>query len=233
VKQPYRPMKPAFVLVLLSAVAITGCNKSQPDSTPGHAKKLTIALMPKSKGNAYFVSCKKGADRAAKDLGVDLIFDGPTDPDPARQNEIIENWITLGVDAIAAACLTARLALTLRLSLPLSRALSRSRTRRRPLAPSLAGRNELVVTTAYDTGGIDRAACDERKARCCNDHCSTHDVSRSRLFMLASTASNCPARGCVTMRDATRLRKAIRFSARTTAIDGRRVYESWRTNRAQ
>src|SRR5690242_2108287 len=37
------------------------------------------------------------------------------------------------VDAIAAACLTARLALTLRLSLPLSRALSRSRTRRRPL----------------------------------------------------------------------------------------------------
>jgi ABC-type sugar transport system substrate-binding protein len=37
-------------------------------------------------------------------LGVDLLFDGPTDPDPAKQNEIIENWITLGVDGIAAAC---------------------------------------------------------------------------------------------------------------------------------
>ena len=60
--------------------------------------------MPKSKGNAYFISCKEGADKAAKELGVELIFDGPTDPDPARQNEIIENWITLGVDAIAAAC---------------------------------------------------------------------------------------------------------------------------------
>jgi ABC-type sugar transport system substrate-binding protein len=60
--------------------------------------------MPKSKGNAYFVSCKKGADKAARVLGVDLIFDGPTDPDPAKQNEIVENWITLGVDAIAAAC---------------------------------------------------------------------------------------------------------------------------------
>ena len=35
---------------------------------------------------------------------MDLIFDGPTDPDPAKQNEIVENWITLGVDAIAAAC---------------------------------------------------------------------------------------------------------------------------------
>jgi ABC-type sugar transport system substrate-binding protein len=60
--------------------------------------------MPKSKGNGYFISCKKGAERAAKEFGVDLIFDGPTDPDPAKQNEIIENWITLGVDAIAAAC---------------------------------------------------------------------------------------------------------------------------------
>ncbi len=36
--------------------------------------------------------------------GVELLFDGPTDPDPARQNEIIENWIALGVDVIAAAC---------------------------------------------------------------------------------------------------------------------------------
>src|SRR5689334_8706615 len=65
---------------------------------------MTIALMPKSKGNAYFISCKRGAEKAAKELGVDLLFDGPTDPDPAKQNEIVENWIALGVDAIAAAC---------------------------------------------------------------------------------------------------------------------------------
>jgi len=84
---------------------LIGCNKASESSGGGAGgKKVTIALMPKSKGNAYFISCKKGADKAAKDLGVDLIFDGPTDPDPARQNEIIENWITLGVDAIAAAC---------------------------------------------------------------------------------------------------------------------------------
>jgi rhamnose transport system permease protein len=30
-----------------------------------------------------------------------LIWDGPTDTDPAKQNEIVETWITLGVDAIA------------------------------------------------------------------------------------------------------------------------------------
>jgi ABC-type sugar transport system substrate-binding protein len=97
-------------LILLMAsfalVLATGCSKSESTGGTGGSggKKITVALMPKSKGNAYFVSCKQGADAAAKELGVELIFDGPTTPDPAKQNEIIENWITLGVDVIAAAC---------------------------------------------------------------------------------------------------------------------------------
>jgi ABC-type sugar transport system substrate-binding protein len=65
---------------------------------------ISTTTPTKSKGTAYFISCKKGADEAAAALNVDLLFDGPTDPDPAKQNEIIENWITLGVDVIAAAC---------------------------------------------------------------------------------------------------------------------------------
>jgi len=103
-------MKNIFTLFVASSLAIVaGCGKptdSSPSSSPGSAggKKLTIALLPKSKGNAYFISCKKGAEKAAQELGVELLFDGPTDPDPAKQNEIVENWITLGVDAIAAAC---------------------------------------------------------------------------------------------------------------------------------
>jgi rhamnose transport system substrate-binding protein len=107
-------MKRIASLFTLLALLV-GCGKSpettSPNSSPSApapsaapGKKLTIALMPKSKGNAYFVSCKQGSEQAAKDLGVELIFDGPTTPDPAKQNEIIENWITLGVDVIAAAC---------------------------------------------------------------------------------------------------------------------------------
>jgi ABC-type sugar transport system substrate-binding protein len=102
-------MKKILSLVLVTAVAIfAGCKKSETPSADngGSApkKKLTIALLPKSKGNAYFISCSKGAGKAATELGDDLIFDGPTDTDPAKQNEIVENWITLGVDVIAAAC---------------------------------------------------------------------------------------------------------------------------------
>ncbi len=64
-------------------------------------RKPVIALMPKAKGDPYFISCRQGAEEAAKELGVELLWDGPTDLDPAKQNEVVEAWITRGVDAIA------------------------------------------------------------------------------------------------------------------------------------
>ena len=60
-----------------------------------------VALMPKAKGDPYFISARKGADSAAKALKVELLWDGPTDLDPAKQNEVVEAWITRGVNAIA------------------------------------------------------------------------------------------------------------------------------------
>jgi len=64
-------------------------------------RKTIIAMMPKAKGDPYFKSCREGAEEAAKELGVELLWDGPTDLDPAKQNEVIEAWITSGVDVIA------------------------------------------------------------------------------------------------------------------------------------
>lgn len=82
-------------------------NRSAPDRGGAHSppeparKPLTIAMMPKSKGNAYFIACRKGAEEAAKELGVTLIWDGPTETDPAKQSEVVDAWITRGVDVIA------------------------------------------------------------------------------------------------------------------------------------
>jgi rhamnose transport system permease protein len=69
-------------------------------TAPASGQKAVIALMPKAKGDPYFVSCKQGAEEAARELGVELLWDGPTDLDPAKQNEVVEAWITRGVDAI-------------------------------------------------------------------------------------------------------------------------------------
>jgi rhamnose transport system substrate-binding protein len=70
-------------------------------ASAGHTP--VIAVMPKAKGDPYFVSCRIGAEEAARELGVELIWDGPTSLDAAKQNEIVESWITRGVDAIAVA----------------------------------------------------------------------------------------------------------------------------------
>jgi len=66
-------------------------------------RRPTVAMMPKAKGDPYFISCRAGAEEAAKEAGVDLIWDGPTGLDAAKQNEVVEGWITRGVDAIAVA----------------------------------------------------------------------------------------------------------------------------------
>src|SRR5262249_29741305 len=94
------------LLLVVSLVGLIGCNKpsTSTNNTTGSGKPITIAFMPKSKGNSFFISVEKGANKAATELGATLRYDGPVNPDPAKQNEIIENWITMGVDVIAAAC---------------------------------------------------------------------------------------------------------------------------------
>jgi rhamnose transport system permease protein len=49
------------------------------------------------------VSCRAGAEEAAAELGVDLLWDGPTSLDAARQNGFVESWITRRVNVIAVA----------------------------------------------------------------------------------------------------------------------------------
>jgi ABC-type sugar transport system substrate-binding protein len=92
-------MNRRLAVLAVLAVALGACR----GSTKGEAKKneLTVAMMPKNKGNPYFVSCHKGAEEAAAELGVKLLWDGPTETDPAKQNEVVEAWITRGVDVIA------------------------------------------------------------------------------------------------------------------------------------
>jgi rhamnose transport system substrate-binding protein/rhamnose transport system permease protein len=79
-----------------------GSTGAAADAARGTAgSRVVVGMMPKAKGDPYFVSCRKGADEAAAEVGVDLIWDGPTELDPARQNEVVEAWITRGVDVVA------------------------------------------------------------------------------------------------------------------------------------
>ena len=84
----------AFLALLILTVT------SAHAADPGGA--ITVALLPKKKGIAYFTSCSLGAEEAAKELGnVKLIYDGPTDGSPEKAAAMIEKWTLKGVDVIA------------------------------------------------------------------------------------------------------------------------------------
>jgi rhamnose transport system permease protein len=100
--------------VLAGSLIVAGTNVWLVRSLPGtpsastdgpaggaSARRPVIAMMPKAKGDPYFVSARQGAEEAAAELGVELIWDGPTSLDAARQNDLVESWITREVDAIA------------------------------------------------------------------------------------------------------------------------------------
>lgn len=112
--RPLIPLPLAFrVLFLTSVIWLAGCGGDPGDpggprgasddaGASAAGETVTVALLPKIKGIAYFSSCAVGAREAAAELGnVELIYDGPTDGDPKKQAEMIEQWTVDGVDVIA------------------------------------------------------------------------------------------------------------------------------------
>lgn len=83
-------------LVCLGAVWAKGASQS----TSGVP---TIVVMPKLVGIPYFNASEKGAVQAGKDLGINVIYTGPTTADAAEQVRMIEDFISRGVDAICVA----------------------------------------------------------------------------------------------------------------------------------
>lgn len=62
-----------------------------------------IVVMPKLTSIPYFQQTGEGALEAGKDLGVEVIYNGPTTADAAQQVTMIEDYISQGVDAICVA----------------------------------------------------------------------------------------------------------------------------------
>jgi rhamnose transport system substrate-binding protein len=87
------------LLLALLSLAVPGAAALQAGEA---GRPITVALLPKKKGLAYFSSCATGAQEAAKELGnVELIYDGPTDGSPEKAAAMIEKWTLKGVDVIA------------------------------------------------------------------------------------------------------------------------------------
>jgi rhamnose transport system substrate-binding protein len=82
---------------LLALIGLSACTRaSAPETAP-----LRLGIVAKSLGNGFFDAVHKGADEAATELGVSVIFTGPPTPTAEGQIEVINSLIAQRVDAIA------------------------------------------------------------------------------------------------------------------------------------
>jgi ribose transport system substrate-binding protein len=89
------------VLAAILLVAAVGCGGAKPATS---ASGLTIAVIPKGTSHTFWQSIHAGANRAGKELGVEIIWRGPLrEDDRDSQVSEVEGFITRGVSGIVLA----------------------------------------------------------------------------------------------------------------------------------
>ncbi|MEO6221632.1 MAG: sugar-binding protein [Vicinamibacterales bacterium] len=97
-----------LVAVAALTCGVVACGGGATDAPPA-PKKLRFALIPKSLDIPVFDYARIGGERAAKELGVEVIYRGPDRADELKQREVLESFITQKVDGIAISVLNASL----------------------------------------------------------------------------------------------------------------------------
>src|SRR5438309_2283875 len=84
---------------LLICLALPACESKTSSAA------VKIGFMPKLVGITYFNACRKGAEEAAKELGIELTYDGPNKADVNAQIDMLNQWVAGGDYAsIVVAC---------------------------------------------------------------------------------------------------------------------------------
>lgn len=98
-----------LVLGMFALAVVLGCGgeTSQTAGTSGEGgAKYTIAVIPKGTTHDFWLTVKAGAEAAGKEFGAQTVWKGPDkETEVVKQINIIEDFITMEVDAIVmAAC---------------------------------------------------------------------------------------------------------------------------------
>jgi rhamnose transport system substrate-binding protein len=100
----FKGVRVALLMVLVLVVASCGVGQQPSQGGGGDGGGPTkICMMPKLVGIPYFNASEKGAKEAAEELGVELVYDGPTEAKAALQSQMIEQWIQQQCGAITVA----------------------------------------------------------------------------------------------------------------------------------
>jgi ribose transport system substrate-binding protein len=85
-------------LMIVLVLALAACNRA------ADSGQLTIAVIPKGTSHVFWQSIHAGAEKAARELGVSVIWRGPLrEDDRASQISEVEGFVTRGVSGIVLA----------------------------------------------------------------------------------------------------------------------------------
>ncbi|GEO05207.1 hypothetical protein AAE02nite_28710 [Adhaeribacter aerolatus] len=100
------------LLLMAGTVFTTACNRSESGNTEGgegSGEKLRIAVIPKGTTHIFWKYVHAGAAKAAKELGVEIIWQGPQKEDDRQlQIQVVQNFVSRQVDGIVLAPLDER-----------------------------------------------------------------------------------------------------------------------------
>ena len=95
-------VKNLIVLAFVGLVALSGCGQKNSD-------KLQIAVIPKGTTNVFWKAIHAGAEKAASETGAQILWQGPQREDDRQlQIQVVQNFVSRGVDAIVLAPLDQR-----------------------------------------------------------------------------------------------------------------------------
>jgi rhamnose transport system substrate-binding protein len=103
-------LKRFAVLALVSMLLLSACTAVQPGAAPqadaggeeaASTGARTYVLVPKNLGNPYFDAANKGAQEAAGELGVTVLYQGSSTADATEQIQLINSLIAQEVNGLA------------------------------------------------------------------------------------------------------------------------------------
>ena len=97
------------VCIMVIGVFFSCGNSREKSESSESTNKILIAIIPKGTTNQHWITVHAGAVKAARELGIDINFNGPLrEDDREEQIQVIETFISAKVDAIVLAPLDDR-----------------------------------------------------------------------------------------------------------------------------
>ncbi len=105
---------PRYTVCLLALCFLIGCTSDNAsdgtaEGSAGQSDAMQIAVIPKGTSHQFWKSIHAGANKAGEEQGAEIIWQGPQKEDDRQlQIQVVQNFISRGIDAIVLAPLDAR-----------------------------------------------------------------------------------------------------------------------------